>query len=528
MSTQKKNTTKKSKVYHAIIAPWRGMSKKELIRIISFFLVFSTISVVFVARSGFPSKKLIVVSLLISVLLTVILVYAQFRKLALEKIFLILAIPLGMLYFFLIPVGRVPDEMNHFYRAYEISNGNFVSTHDEEHGSGNDYSVKVGSVVFEEDRSYDDVVRALDIKEADTDDEKFVTYPNTSIYAPTCYFPQSLGMMIGNIFHTPILMKAYIGRLFNFATWVILVFFGIKKSPILKKVMLFVSLLPITLQQAASLSPDAINYGVAILLIGLVLYYAYSFKGKIRIKDWVVISVLCVVLSMCKYIYAPICLLLFLIPVEKFGDKKKKLKYIGFLALGIIALIGIWYLITRNLFVDKPGVDAVEQMKYILTNPFRIIAAIINTFFSTGQLIVGGLFGGYLEWFTIQAPFLTVIATIVAFCVLVYNYRRSSIPTNLKRLSVFIILSIVGISFIIEYLKWTPVGLGYVDGIQGRYYLPILFMVPFLFMIPDKKRKTLNVLTEKEDSNSHITLYQFILVVNVIALQAIFIHHITF
>ena len=88
MSTQKKNTTKKSKVYHAIIAPWRGMSKKELIRIISFFLVFSTISVVFVARSGFPSKKLIVVSLLISVLLTVILVYAQFRKLALEKIFL--------------------------------------------------------------------------------------------------------------------------------------------------------------------------------------------------------------------------------------------------------------------------------------------------------------------------------------------------------------------------------------------------------------------------------------------------------
>src|SRR5574344_2214012 len=49
------------------------------------------------------------------------------KKVAIEKLFLSLAIPIGIGYLVLVPLGRVPDEQNHFLRAYEISLGYLVS-----------------------------------------------------------------------------------------------------------------------------------------------------------------------------------------------------------------------------------------------------------------------------------------------------------------------------------------------------------------------------------------------------------------
>ena len=48
-----------------------------------------------------------------------------------EKLFLVFAIPIGIIYMIAFPIGSVPDEKEHFFRAYEISLGYITSDKNE-------------------------------------------------------------------------------------------------------------------------------------------------------------------------------------------------------------------------------------------------------------------------------------------------------------------------------------------------------------------------------------------------------------
>lgn len=36
------------------------------------------------------------------------------------------------------------------------------------------------------------------------------------------------------------------------------------------------------------------------------------------------------------------------------------------------------------------------------------------------------------------------------------------------------------LTFLLEYLTWTPVGQAWVVGVQGRYFLPVAMFLPFM------------------------------------------------
>ncbi|MBR3172500.1 DUF2142 domain-containing protein [Candidatus Saccharibacteria bacterium] len=53
-----------------------------------------------------------------------------------EKIFLICGLILGIFYVFIIPAGKTPDEISHFWRAYAISEGQIFPSTDAEGNTG--------------------------------------------------------------------------------------------------------------------------------------------------------------------------------------------------------------------------------------------------------------------------------------------------------------------------------------------------------------------------------------------------------
>lgn len=428
-----------------------------------------------------------------------------------------------------IPVGRVADEPSHFYRSLEVSQGKILSTPGE-NGGGGEVSVKYQEVINNDGLKYNDYYNRLKVTTSSEDEKAYVSYYNTAIYFPTCYLPQAIGIFIGNLFHAPIVICAYLGRLANLIFFLVVVFFSIKKAPVLKSAIFFVSLLPMTLHQASSLSSDVMTYASAVGLFTFVLYHIYDkTKARFKTRDYVIMCTLCVLLGMCKYAYLPICLLVLLIPTEKFQTKKKKYLSIGLLAAGIVLLNIIWFFATRHFFYQRPGIDSAMQLKYILKNPLGLIGAILDTFVVKGCSIIETTFGSSLEWLDVGIGDLPILALIVVFCIFIYRCRQFIVSPLVKRAAIFIFVIITAMFIGIEYLTWTPVGAGYVDGIQGRYFLPLLFMVPLFFMkTSTKKNELISSLSgiQKFDSGSmNLPFIQFIIAINLIATEAIIIQH---
>ena len=71
----------------------------------------------------------------------------------------------------------------------------------------------------------------------------------------------------------------------------------------------------------------------------------------------------------------------------------------------------------------------------------------------------------------------------------ILDYNKKS-KINYKKIMVIIsVLISIGAIFLSMYLCWSEYKLPYVDGVQGRYFIPILAIIVLLFVPKVKKIK---------------------------------------
>lgn len=85
-----------------------------------------------------------------------------------------------------------------------------------------------------------------------------------------------------------------------------------------------------TMQEAVSLSPDAMTIAVSIALISFILYFRNGPEKALQKKHFIILSALLIALSLCKIVYLPLCFLIFLIPTKCFQSKKQKYLFVGY------------------------------------------------------------------------------------------------------------------------------------------------------------------------------------------------------
>lgn len=437
-----------------------------------------------------------------------------------ENLFLKLFIPISILYFIFLPVFCVPDEINHFLRAYEISDGHLISKEyniSKNNKAGNKLDKNLSKITVVSTK-YSDLLKLF--KYNSSNKKKVYLFGNTSLYSFVCYLPQTFGILIGKIIRAPLLVQAYLGRLFNLIVFTILGYFTIKFIPF-KKISAFLILFsPIVMQEAISLSPDALTIASSSLLIAYILHLKYNCDSKLNRSQIVLLSLLSVVLSLCKIVYFPICMLLFIIPFKRFGTKKKK--NIIIISIIIISMILnlIWLSISSSFLPDSTsGANSSLQLSYILHNLHQYIYIIFNTYDKYLFYYLETGFGRILGLFSIILSELYVIPYIIIFiitCLFDNKKDNKKLEKYNYFLLIFIIISVIMLITTSLYLQWNPVGNKVIDGIQGRYYIPILFIFPFLFnnlSIKINEKKELNLF------NKYILL--FIVSYNVYALLSI-------
>ena len=452
--------------------------------------VFSIASVVIkIHYRGLLMTGIIASILFIVELVFYFIIKKYFNTNKIHKIYLILVIFFGIFYIALFPPGGVPDESPDYKRTLEVSEFHLVSEMKDTY-VGREFPNNITTVF--EPGTYKDMLKNKDLK---LEGEKsFINFATKALYAFLCYIPQAIGVFIGRILNLPIIIQVMLGKICNFAMFVTLTYLSIKYIPNKKNLMMFLCLIPMTMQEAASLSPDCMIIALSITLVSFVSWARVT-KKVFEKKHFIALSLLLIFLSVCKIVYLPFCFLILLIPKECYKNIKNKMIYTISILLISMIISFIWLKICSPFlysFTVYRGSNPDEQLKYIISNPFKYLKTILVTIKTDGVLYLEEMFGLYLGRIAIvTSKFLAYFSMLIVFILLSINNARKSMLKVIEQ--IFVGLIIVGTFILIFtslYLQWTPVCSKYIIGIQGRYFIPLIPLISLLLLSNRKEEKT--------------------------------------
>ena len=420
----------------------------------------------------------------------------------LEKWFLIIALTVGSLLIFLTPPMASPDENDHFFNAIAFSEGNWLpEIQDDMRGRVlptcvvdfvNSYNERFAGNV-DEKYSYHEAYLSWELK-SDFEPHSFQEYWNSNV-SLLAYLPSGIGIFIYRILGKAfsfIVLSPYnllmVGRLCNLLFYVFLIYFAIKWSPIMKKTMFLVALLPMSIFLASTLSYDTVIIGCSMLLFARSMKIL-STEETVCLRDLIVICFCSLMCFSVKQAYIPLLIVLLAIPIHRFGDYKRYICYVSITMLsGLIPyfLFTVGKAIVEKEFVWKYA-DAMEvQKNVILGAPLHFIQNIGNSFMHLGRFYYISMLGCLGQLDTNLPIVLIYGLTIIILLISIMEASSQNIITMKSR-----IMTLVGVwltvyaMFAGMYLIWTgtrfETGLNYVEGIQGRYFIPLYCWITILF-----------------------------------------------
>lgn len=447
--------------------------------------------------------------------------------------FAVFAFYMGITMNFLITPGGVPDEPSHIDTAYSLSNRMLRAGNSSKEGiiykRLGDVRMSNQIVNGMENNSYYQMKQTLFCSMSEQERELIpVSGVNTTNAVPTfIYGPAAVGISIGRLLHCSYFLTIMLGRLVNLIVYVLLCFFALRIIPAGKYMLSAIMLLPIALQEAASISYDAVINGILFLFLALLINLSYS-KG-VSAKQWMLLAVLGIMVALVKGgVYLPLLLFGILIYRQQKTKSFKKWQ-LGIAAGGLVVVIAAFFIkylptVLRMLSPTKGELVSVEEgacytMGYVLTHPHRFVYAVWNTIIQVGDNNLAGLLGGRLAWLGIQPNWFLLIILLITILLLTH-VEGDTIKLKIRDRIVYClsIVATVGLIMLSMYVSFTVSGAAYVQGLQGRYFLCLFPLACFLLrspMVHVEKIKTAKISMVLLMTMAFILLRVYVLVLNV-------------
>ncbi|MGA2231264.1 MAG: DUF2142 domain-containing protein [Tepidisphaeraceae bacterium] len=400
--------------------------------------------------------------------------------------FLPLAWTFGLVFALITPPYQVPDEYDHFYRSYQVSEGHFTQTQVGDQIGG--YLPR--SLIDFQNRVSQDIPHHPQIKQnlhtllslrglpLNVDDREFVLFP---WYSPTNYFPQAAAIAISRHLGASPLAITYAGRIGNLFVWSLLVYSALRIIPLLDWTIFLLALMPMSLSLAASMSADAMVNGICFLFAAVVLRFAVGDDRPIGPARLAALFFLIAALALAKTAYLPLALLLLIIPPAKFGGLRRYFLACGSLAAVALLVSIAWTLYTYRDFVN-PDSSPHAQAMFLLHHPLSTAADYVGQLCSLSFL---SSIIGKLGWYDTRLARPMVALYLL---VLIYTTRIGGWPTvRLNPRQKWIIAAAAVCIWLAVFtlvdLAFTRVGNPGVTSLQGRYMIPLTPLV-FLLLYP--------------------------------------------
>lgn len=425
-----------------------------------------------------------------------------FNKIKPEVFFALVATFFGLVFLFITPPFQSPDEINHFYRAYQISEGHLKAVQQDNRVGGEipksliQITEPFIYVCFNKHvkTNYKTIAKQFKIP-LEADKKVFVDFPNTSMYNPVSYFPQSVSIFILRMFNLPPMYLFYGARLFSLLFWIASIFFAIKTLPFYKWLFTLLALLPMSVFINMSLSADVATNIVSFLLMAYILKLAYSDQSRISITNFGILSLLVMLLAAAKLVYTPIALLYLLIPINKWPSRRAYYIQLGTLFILGSSTILFCSLAMNNLHIPysdyneqfRDGLPLIkcanmhEQTQYILSHGFYIFQVFINSMKHAFDMYYQGYIGTF-GWLDTKLPLWFIRISYVILIFVALTDRNTSIHIKPWHKLVMVAGFTISLCLILlsQHLTWDCVGGDIISTIQGRYFISIF---PLLFML---------------------------------------------
>ncbi len=313
-------------------------------------------------------------------------------------------------------------------------------------------------------------------------------------YLPVLYIPGALGIGAGGLIGLPPLQSLYLGRSFMLIGFVLLGSAALWVARAGRGVFFALLSLPMTMALAASFNQDGMIIGCC-AFAGALLTMDESEFPKAR---WLAMAIIAVVI--CSK--PPYGLLLFCAALPVFAQGVvRRLTIAGLLGLPALAwtIIMIYTsFIPRETTPYHPGplwpgdpnilfggMDLGAQLRVLLHSPALIVTLPYHymIFYRVGLAHESIGLLGWLDVFLRHDSYVAwevalVAALVGALLGTAERARRWRFPDALFVAAV-IVATVIAVCLSM-YLSWTPVGATLIEGVQGRYLLPLVAFVPLL------------------------------------------------
>lgn len=301
-------------------------------------------------------------------------------------------------------------------------------------------------------------------------------------YSEINYLPPALVVAVGKLFGINGYVLVFAARLSNAALYLAVCYWMIGKLPFGRKLAFVFLLNPMLLQQEASCSADALcNVAILGFFVQLVAMRFGQDANPSKL-EWLKLLGFGVLVGVCKYVYLPLLLsAVILYPMIKSKTVRRALPF------AVLALMA-----AAVAFVALRGYGGSLES---LLNLFRadvFFGSLGATVVEEGMTVVWQFAGGNLGW-----PYMnhadTIVTVRIPLCWMVFvallvaaMFASSTEKAKFKRWErIFLLLLVLFECLLIFAALWLGVE-GAVTWLQGRYFIPPVFLLLFAVLIARK------------------------------------------
>lgn len=322
---------------------------------------------------------------------------------------------------------------------------------------------------------------------------------NIITFSNIIYIPMAFARRVAEIIGFGSAFQFYLGKFISLLLFVFAFAYAIHIAKIGKTPLFVLGLVPLSLFQAISYSRDGLIIAGITLSMVAFINIIIDKKSKVDFKFVALFTLPLLVACLGKANYFPLLLLALFIPKDRFKNNKQKNMF-KFLIISITLLVlstfAVELIFNNSNMGDNRGnghVNVSEQINVIINNPINYL----NIFFKNMLNTFSRLFSNNIGTFAYLGNGSYYLGSIFIILLFISLFTKNEKEDNMvllgryKILILFIILVVVfGINLAL-YLEFTSVGTNYIDGVQPRYYLPILYIL-FTCLITPKIKNTFN------------------------------------